>query len=249
MAREPWSRRRRVGAGPRVRRRAGRVGGLHLRHRRADHGGGGRRRGGGLRGVGGSATTDGGAGAIRAVADAGGLRGARLVVLSDVRTPFERAAVVYGPQKGADPDAVRRLTKRLHGLAGTCPRDPRAADDGRGRRHVRRPVGGAGGGHRVGGGVRARRAGLRRAPALGRGRDHGRGQARRADAAGQACGRGGDAVAAAGRAVQRGRGRFGPGPLRPPAAGPRRRHRGRDAGGDRGRGRWRSATGCRRWRG
>src|SRR6478735_8548176 len=42
---------------------------------------------------GGSATTDGGAGAIEALTEAGGLRGARLVCLCDVRTPFERAAI------------------------------------------------------------------------------------------------------------------------------------------------------------
>ncbi|MFL5958469.1 MAG: glycerate kinase [Solirubrobacterales bacterium] len=76
--------------------------------------------------VGGSATTDGGAGALQAIEEAGGLRGARLVVLCDVRTPFERAAEVFGPQKGADPAAVRRLTGRLHELAGGWPRDPRS---------------------------------------------------------------------------------------------------------------------------
>src|SRR4051794_27289975 len=54
--------------------------------------------------VGGSATTDGGAGALEAIDEAGGLRGARIVVLCDVRTPFEAAAKVFGPQKGADPD-------------------------------------------------------------------------------------------------------------------------------------------------
>jgi glycerate kinase len=75
--------------------------------------------------AGGSATTDGGLGAIEAISDGGGLRGARLVVLSDVRTPFERAAVVYGPQKGASSAAVERLTRRLHALAEGWPRDPR----------------------------------------------------------------------------------------------------------------------------
>jgi glycerate kinase len=75
--------------------------------------------------AGGSATTDGGAGAIAAIRDAGGLRGARLVVLTDVRTPFERAAEVFGPQKGADPDGVARLTQRLHAFAQQLPRDPR----------------------------------------------------------------------------------------------------------------------------
>ena len=75
--------------------------------------------------VGGSATTDGGAGAIEAVAAGGGLGRARLVVLVDVRTPFEKAAEVYGPQKGGSPEAVRRLTKRLHAFARRWPRDPR----------------------------------------------------------------------------------------------------------------------------
>jgi glycerate kinase len=76
-------------------------------------------------GVGGSATTDGGSGAIQAIADAGELRGAKLVVLCDVRTPFEDAARVFAPQKGADADDVRRLTRRLHGLARGFRRDPR----------------------------------------------------------------------------------------------------------------------------
>jgi glycerate kinase len=76
-------------------------------------------------GVGGSATTDGGAGAIRAIRRGGGLGKTELVVLCDVRTPFEDAARVFGPQKGADPAAVRRLTARLHGLARRLERDPR----------------------------------------------------------------------------------------------------------------------------
>jgi glycerate kinase len=75
--------------------------------------------------VGGSATTDGGAGAIEAIEAAGGLRGAKLVVLCDVRTPFEDAPRVFGPQKGADPDLVARLERRLDELAERLPRDPR----------------------------------------------------------------------------------------------------------------------------
>lgn len=75
--------------------------------------------------VGGSATTDGGTGAIRAIRQAGGLDGARMVVLCDVRTPFEEAARVFGPQKGAGPEDVRRLTQRLHRLARGFERDPR----------------------------------------------------------------------------------------------------------------------------
>jgi glycerate kinase len=76
-------------------------------------------------GVGGSATTDGGTGAIRAIERGGGLKGAKLVVLCDVRTRFADAGRVFGPQKGADEDTVRRLTARLHRLARGWPRDPR----------------------------------------------------------------------------------------------------------------------------
>jgi glycerate kinase len=75
--------------------------------------------------AGGSATTDGGSGAIEAIEAGGGLRGAALVVLCDVRTPFERAAAVFAPQKGADAAAVRRLRHRLDALAERLPRDPR----------------------------------------------------------------------------------------------------------------------------
>jgi glycerate kinase len=76
-------------------------------------------------GVGGSATTDGGMGAIRAIRRGGGLRGVRLIVLCDVRTRFEDAARVFAPQKGASPAAVARLTKRLHDFARRLDRDPR----------------------------------------------------------------------------------------------------------------------------
>jgi glycerate kinase len=75
--------------------------------------------------VGGSATTDGGTGAVEAIEAAGGLRGAKIVVLCDVRTPFEDAARVFGPQKGADPELVERLTERLLEQAKAYPRDPR----------------------------------------------------------------------------------------------------------------------------
>jgi glycerate 2-kinase len=75
--------------------------------------------------VGGSATMDGGAGAIEAIEESGGLGGARLVALCDVRTPFEDAPKVFGPQKGADPPLVRRLEQRFDRLAATWQRDPR----------------------------------------------------------------------------------------------------------------------------
>ncbi|HEX4806103.1 MAG TPA: glycerate kinase [Conexibacter sp.] len=76
--------------------------------------------------VGGSATVDGGAGALRALDErSGGLGGARLVVLCDVTTTWERCAAVYGPQKGADPAMVARLEARLDAQAAALPRDPR----------------------------------------------------------------------------------------------------------------------------
>ncbi len=78
-----------------------------------------------LLGVGGSATTDGGAGALEAIDEHGGLGGARVVVLCDVRTPWERCASVFGPQKGADEAMVKRLAARLDDLAAKLPRDPR----------------------------------------------------------------------------------------------------------------------------
>lgn len=74
--------------------------------------------------AGGSATTDGGAGAVQAIHDHGGLRGARITVLSDVTTTFLDAPRVFGPQKGADPDSVRLLEERLALLAGSYPRSP-----------------------------------------------------------------------------------------------------------------------------
>jgi glycerate kinase len=76
-------------------------------------------------GVGGSATTDGGAGAVGVIERAGGLRGARLIVLCDVRTPFEQAAEVFAAQKGASAADIALLTQRLNEMASALPRDPR----------------------------------------------------------------------------------------------------------------------------
>jgi glycerate kinase len=75
--------------------------------------------------VGGSATVDGGRGALEALDELGGVGGARVVVLCDVQTPWERCAEIYGPQKGADPEMVRRLAERLDAYARELPRDPR----------------------------------------------------------------------------------------------------------------------------
>jgi glycerate kinase len=67
--------------------------------------------------VGGSATTDGGWGAVEAIGDRGHLDDVELVVACDVRTGFEDAAAVFGPQKGATPDQVVILGRRLAELA------------------------------------------------------------------------------------------------------------------------------------
>jgi glycerate kinase len=92
--------------------------------------------------VGGTATTDGGAGALAALDEAG--VDAALTVVCDVRTPFERAARVFAPQKGADAETVKRLARRLNAFAAEAPRDPRGV-----------PMTGAGGG--LAGGLYAHR--------------------------------------------------------------------------------------------
>jgi glycerate 2-kinase len=94
--------------------------------------------------VGGSATTDGGAGALEALEEAGlgptpagraptqaapyptnHAATVEMTVVCDVRVPFEDAPRVFGPQKGADPGMVERLERRLDELAASFPRDPR----------------------------------------------------------------------------------------------------------------------------
>jgi len=68
-------------------------------------------------GVGGSASTDGGLGALRAMHPLGRLRGVELLVACDVRTTFVDAAAVFAPQKGATPAQVELLRRRLERLA------------------------------------------------------------------------------------------------------------------------------------
>lgn len=76
--------------------------------------------------AGGSATTDGGAGALDALHAAGLARGdLELEVACDVRTAWEGAPRVFGPQKGADRATLARLERRLDELAAAAPRDPR----------------------------------------------------------------------------------------------------------------------------
>ncbi len=75
--------------------------------------------------AGGSASTDGGRGAIEAIGGRRGLGDAELEVLCDTETTYEDAARVFAPQKGADEEAVARLGARLREFAATLPRDPR----------------------------------------------------------------------------------------------------------------------------
>jgi glycerate 2-kinase len=72
---------------------------------------------------GGTASVDGGLGAIEAIPPGTRLR--RVQVACDVRTPWERAAEIFGPQKGADAELVARLALRLDRLAQRLPHDPR----------------------------------------------------------------------------------------------------------------------------
>jgi len=64
-------------------------------------------------GLGGSATTDGGLGALEAMGSPARYRGVELLVACDVRTRFVDAAEVFGPQKGATPAEVQLLRRRL----------------------------------------------------------------------------------------------------------------------------------------
>jgi glycerate kinase len=64
-------------------------------------------------GLGGSATTDGGFGAIRAITAIARLKRVELLIACDVTTTFTDAARVFAPQKGATPAEVKMLTRRL----------------------------------------------------------------------------------------------------------------------------------------
>lgn len=66
--------------------------------------------------LGGSATTDGGLGAIKAIQTPARLKGVEFVVACDVTTQFTDAAKVFAPQKGASPAQVQFLTTRLEKL-------------------------------------------------------------------------------------------------------------------------------------
>jgi glycerate kinase len=68
-------------------------------------------------GLGGSATTDGGRGALDVIEEAGGLGGVELVGACDVDVGFIEAAKRFGPQKGAEPSQVAALEARLERVA------------------------------------------------------------------------------------------------------------------------------------
>jgi glycerate kinase len=74
-------------------------------------------------GCGGSATTDGGWGAVQAVGSPAALAGIDLQVACDVTTPFAQAAAIFGPQKGASASQIARLADRLGSLADRYRRD------------------------------------------------------------------------------------------------------------------------------
>ena len=66
--------------------------------------------------LGGSATTDGGLGAVRAIHAPARLKAVEFLVAYDVDTLFVDAAEVFAPQKGATPAQIELLHKRLERL-------------------------------------------------------------------------------------------------------------------------------------
>jgi glycerate kinase len=71
-----------------------------------------------LVGLGGSATTDGGLGAVEALRGPSRFGAVDVQVACDVRTRFVEAAAVFAPQKGASAAQVALLTARLERLVG-----------------------------------------------------------------------------------------------------------------------------------
>ena len=70
-----------------------------------------------LIGVGGSATTDGGLGALQAMRPLQRYKTIEINVACDVQTSFLDCAEVYGPQKGATPTQIKFLENRLERLS------------------------------------------------------------------------------------------------------------------------------------
>lgn len=67
-------------------------------------------------GCGGSATTDGGMGAIETLEPVSRLAGVELIVAVDVQTRFSQAAAEFAGQKGASPSQIELLSRRLQAL-------------------------------------------------------------------------------------------------------------------------------------
>ena len=72
-------------------------------------------------GCGGSATTDGGAGALEAIGSPEAVRGVELVAACDVTTGFLDAAKVFAPQKGATPATGRGADRSARASLGQVP--------------------------------------------------------------------------------------------------------------------------------
>ncbi|MGH9170922.1 MAG: glycerate kinase family protein [Acidimicrobiales bacterium] len=68
-------------------------------------------------GCGGSATTDGGSGAVEVIGSPARLGDTKLLVACDVEVGYLQAARLFGPQKGATPRQARLLGDRLQALA------------------------------------------------------------------------------------------------------------------------------------
>jgi glycerate kinase len=73
--------------------------------------------------LGGSATTDGGLGAVRAIHAPARLKAVEFLVACDVDTAFVDAAEIFAPQKGATPAQVDLLRKRLERIQQMYERD------------------------------------------------------------------------------------------------------------------------------
>lgn len=80
-----------------------------------------------LIGIGGTASSDGGAGALEVLREARllGDERVKLIALCDVRAAWEQAATVFARQKGATDDEVVVLERRLGRFAAGLPKDPR----------------------------------------------------------------------------------------------------------------------------
>ncbi|MFO6453048.1 MULTISPECIES: glycerate kinase [unclassified Aeromicrobium] len=78
--------------------------------------------------LGGSATSDGGMGAISAIDDLIGQLEVPITLLTDVTNGYLDAATVFAPQKGANERQVALIQERLISLAAGLPRDPRSVE-------------------------------------------------------------------------------------------------------------------------